>query len=760
MKTTLLPTVKNGAAQRRFVIFGGVYLLTWLAAWHSAALLANAGGASLWFLPAGLRFFCLLFFGRPGFIVELTTQTVWVFQQLPIGDEVIIDFFSTRTLWQIYGWYVSLLVNAAIVFPVRWMMHEPWNLTRVSHCARFILSAAVASVLAGLAGSFGLLARDEIRVAQWFDVFVSWSLGDFIGVVTLTPWLMVRIWPRLSNYLKQGRWSRFSVEKAVGRSVNWQDDLKTFLITTSFTVVVFGLPWGLGLDADLPLLALLLLLPLAGVALRYGLRRSVVAVLVLDTGMVVLIALIGRIEQAFQYQWVMLAIALVGLWLGGSVEARSRMMSRYRDFADVSNDLFWETDRKGRLLLAGGHLARRLALNPGETWRELLDRHQGQSDALEAALSGRQTFRGLELHLANVDGGALWFQCNGLVLFDDAGEFKGFRGTANDCTTTRRAQKLLKDFNRELVQAVEEKTASLRRTVCDLENKERHLQVLLAAAPMGVVELDASGACRYMNTNGSALTGCAPDQALGLPLLELVHPEDREYVEFVWSINTRSSEVICLEFRLERTNQRCVAHWINLTHARQEIKGTIMVLSNADARSQQDERLWTLAHHDALTALPNRNLFRDRLEQALLHARRSAGGVALLWIDLDGFKAVNDRLGHAAGDALLLQVAQRLKARIRASDTVARIGGDEFAVVMPDTSSVEDAVQIAMELAAGLAESFALPDGVTQISGSIGVALYPLHAENAESLTQRADLAMYAAKRSGKNRVVVWDGVP
>ena len=181
-----------------------------------------------------------------------------------------------------------------------------------------------------------------------------------------------------------------------------------------------------------------------------------------------------------------------------------------------------------------------------------------------------------------------------------------------------------------------------------------------------------------------------------------------------------------------------------------------MVLTSASARAQQDERLWTLAHHDGLTDLPNRNLFWDRMGQALRYARRHESGAAVLWIDLDGFKGVNDRFGHAAGDLLLQQVAQRLRGRIRESDTVARMGGDEFAVIMPDISEAAGALQIANALVASLAEPFLLPHGEARISGSIGVALYPQHADGVESLTQCADMAMYQAKKSGKNQVRLW----
>jgi diguanylate cyclase (GGDEF)-like protein/PAS domain S-box-containing protein len=446
------------------------------------------------------------------------------------------------------------------------------------------------------------------------------------------------------------------------------------------------------------------------------------------------------------------------LWLGGTVDARKRLMVRYRDFASVSNDLLWETDAQGRLREASGRLAKRHDLALGQSWQSLLSGvWQPQLARLESALKQQLPFRHLEIALQGAADAPLWIALNGLPLFDEAGLLTGYRGTAVDVSRSRQAEALLRNYNHTLLEEVAERTLELRQSHGELEAKERHLEVLLAAVPAGVLEIDDQQRCRYINANGCALTGYSLEQALGRPILDFVHPDERDYVDFVWQINRQSTEVHWLEFQLDRTRLRCAAHWIKLYHSDQSADGAIMVLTNATARSRQDERLWTLAHHDALTDLPNRNLYWDRTRQALLHAKRRAGGAALLWIDLDGFKAVNDSLGHAAGDALLQQVARRLKSRIRTSDTAARMGGDEFAVIMPDITSADDALQAASELLASLAQPFDLPQGPARISGSIGVALYPQHAQSAETLTQCADMAMYAAKNSGRNQAMVWN---
>ena len=743
----------SSGQRRRFLLLCGIYLTLWQVAWLSASLLDRFGIVSPWYLPAGLRFCCLLVFGWRGLLLELTADLLCGLLQFSIPIDLATTFLSNQPYWLFYGWVAPVLAYAAVLLPLRRWMRDAWDFSRPAHSALFLVAALAASTLAALVGTFRMVYTDFLTLAQWSNILPVWLIGDFIGILTLAPLLLVRVAPRLQHYLQQGHWQRQHRSGAA----NGNADLRTTLIALMALLLVFGIPWSLELTPHFPLIALLLLLPLAWVALNHSLRGTVLAVVLLDSGLVLLIALFDQRDQALHYQFVMIAIALEGLWLGGAVEARNRIMRRYRDFASVSNDLLWETDAEGRLREASGRLAKHGVLSLGQHWRSVLCQgSQPQLAALELALAEQQPFHHLEIALQGAGDMARWVQLNGLPLLDESGVLSGYRGTAVDISRSRRAKALLRNYNKDLLEKVAERTQSLKQTNSELETKERRLQVLLAAAPVGVLELDDADCCHYLNVNGCALTGCTPEQAQGRPVLDFVHPDDRNYVEFVWEIKRQSHEVQLLEFRLNRTNLWCAAYWINLSHPDQTRDGTIMVLTNTTARRQQDERLWTLAHHDALTELPNRNLFRERIGQALAHAKRRASGAAVLWIDLDGFKAVNDSLGHPAGDVLLQQVAQRLKNRIRESDTVARMGGDEFAVIITDITGSGMALQVATEMLASLAEPFALAQGSAHITGSIGVALYPQHADSVETLTQCADMAMYSAKNSGKNQVRVW----
>jgi diguanylate cyclase (GGDEF)-like protein len=172
------------------------------------------------------------------------------------------------------------------------------------------------------------------------------------------------------------------------------------------------------------------------------------------------------------------------------------------------------------------------------------------------------------------------------------------------------------------------------------------------------------------------------------------------------------------------------------------------------AHAQQIEHM---AYHDALTGLKNRTGFHQQLQPALVTARGQGAGLALLFMDLDGFKAVNDTLGHEAGDALLQQVAQRLTHALRQEDVVARLGGDEFIVLMPRLTDTAELLKIATRISASIAEPYTLPGGEGRVTASTGLAIYPRDGQDAETLLRHADQAMYRSKHAGKNRVTLYE---
>lgn len=171
-----------------------------------------------------------------------------------------------------------------------------------------------------------------------------------------------------------------------------------------------------------------------------------------------------------------------------------------------------------------------------------------------------------------------------------------------------------------------------------------------------------------------------------------------------------------------------------------------------DAVREQQARLNLMAFHDALTGLPNRSLFSDRLSQAIYRAQRNSGKVALLMVGIDHFKSVNDRLGSDVGDQLLKLAADRLQSSLRRVDTVARISGDQFAVVLESLSRSEDAKRVASEILERLAEPVLIAGQVVRSSASVGISIYPQHGSAADELLKRADIAMHQAKDGGKNR--------
>ena len=175
------------------------------------------------------------------------------------------------------------------------------------------------------------------------------------------------------------------------------------------------------------------------------------------------------------------------------------------------------------------------------------------------------------------------------------------------------------------------------------------------------------------------------------------------------------------------------------------------------AARNHGKTLEALALNDPLTGLANRRLLADRMSMALVHARRNNSAMAVVYLDLDGFKQVNDTLGHGAGDALLKMVAERLAGTVREEDTVARLGGDEFIIALWHVSDTDYAATVALRAIEAVAQPYDIEGHTVSITTSAGVSIYPLHGEDADSLIKSADLALYDAKRAGKNAYRISD---
>ena len=181
-------------------------------------------------------------------------------------------------------------------------------------------------------------------------------------------------------------------------------------------------------------------------------------------------------------------------------------------------------------------------------------------------------------------------------------------------------------------------------------------------------------------------------------------------------------------------------------------EGVVVVIRDITERRQREEEIRQMAYHDSLTGIPNRKLFSDRLDIALAQAQRNQKKVGIAMLDLDNFKDVNDTLGHAMGDLFLKAIAERLSAELREGDTVARFGGDEFILILPDLKVIEDAIQVAQKIVDSFCKPFLVDTHQLVVTTSIGIAVYPNDGTDESILLKNADIAMYQAKKAGRAR--------
>lgn len=302
--------------------------------------------------------------------------------------------------------------------------------------------------------------------------------------------------------------------------------------------------------------------------------------------------------------------------------------------------------------------------------------------------------------------------------------------------------------------ALEEEIARRRRAEEELFREKERLQTTLSSIGESVVLINAAGLIEYLNPATEQLFGWSCHDVL-----------NRRVNEVFKSVNLRNEatstameDSLRLRNRIEKRNilfcKSEKRHFIEeiatpLYDSHGQLAGTVAVLRDVTEAQQRTDQLAYAADHDPLTGLPNRNLLKDRTRQAIARAQRKHENFALLFLDLDRFKAVNDSMGHAAGDALLVDVAKRLSDCVREEDTIARLGGDEFVVLLDGPTQERQVRAVADKIRITLREPYRLGARYASVTVSIGCSLYPIDGQDAETLLGHADTAMYRAKRQG-----------
>ena len=308
----------------------------------------------------------------------------------------------------------------------------------------------------------------------------------------------------------------------------------------------------------------------------------------------------------------------------------------------------------------------------------------------------------------------------------------------------------------------------LHRTEHSLRESERLHRFIVNNSPDFIYMLDPQGLITYVNDKVEDLLGYKRNELLGKHFSTLIHSHNADEVHNFFSeqrAGERASRNIEMRMLINRTDNpahcldshelvvelNAIGMYDEDEQGKRRFIGTLGCARDITARKRSEAQISFQAYHDLLTRLPNRILFDDRISQAIAHARRNRQMFALLFLDLDRFKLVNDTLGHAMGDRALQQVSERILGCLRAEDTLCRFGGDEFALLLPNISGKESIAAVAEKILKEVRQPFKVNDHELYLSLSIGIAMYPIAGESRETLLQSADIAMYHVKASGKD---------
>lgn len=430
--------------------------------------------------------------------------------------------------------------------------------------------------------------------------------------------------------------------------------------------------------------------------------------------------------------------------LAASHEARDALRvseERHRLLADNASDIIWTMDLNGRNTYISPSVERLRGYTVSEAMQQSLQEaltpasaqiaQAGLDRALEAIQANRQVpaFRA-ELEQPCKSGGTIWTEVSFSGIHNAEGEFVNFLGVTRDISERKRAE-------------------------LDL-----HIAAIAFESQDGMIVTDAQSKILRVNHAFTKISGYAAIEVIGkTPRMLQSGRHDADFYAAMWG-TIHQVGVWQGEIWNRRKSGEVYPEQITITAVKDsqaQVTHYVAVLEDITQRKQLEKEVAQLAFFDTLTQLPNRRLFNDRLGQSLIRAQRTQSTLALMFIDLDKFKPINDTHGHEAGDHLLQTLAQRIEGCLRASDTAARVGGDEFLVLLSDLQASQDARAVAEKIRQALEQPVVTATGaVLCASASIGIALYPEHGQTAQDLLRAGDQAMYQAKNRGGNAIELW----
>ena len=289
----------------------------------------------------------------------------------------------------------------------------------------------------------------------------------------------------------------------------------------------------------------------------------------------------------------------------------------------------------------------------------------------------------------------------------------------------------------------------------DSESVNAYFKDIFTSAGIGIITLDSKNNIEFVNEEALNIFGYTSIELINTNFSTLIHSADQKSFSLYIQSNNSLSPA---EYKgIHKDNS---AFPIEINISSQLLNNNFIytvVIRDITESKQNEENLKHQAYFDSLTEIPNRTLFLDRSEIALNQAKRSKEGMAIIFIDLDEFKELNDTLGHDAGDVMLKKVSKRFINCARKSDTVSRRGGDEFTILMPRISNIKDAVKLAERILDSNKSAIAIKDKMVFPKTSIGISIYPQDGDSVETLINNADKAMYSAKKSGKNQYSIFN---